>query len=567
MPIFSYGGDSLFHVFVVKNIIDMGWFSSNDLVGLPHISGKFFLHDFPIHASLFSLFVIKVIANFSSNAFFVTNIFIIFTFCLVATTSFIALRSFKIGLLSAMLVSVLYAFMPYHLFKNVSHLFLSNYSVIPFVVMVAIWIMNDVIQFVSTNAKGAFCLRPNKHFYAALAVAVFVSMNGIYYAFYSCIIFIFAWFLSSLRTNQFFDKNCFLVVILCLAILSSLCFIFLEPLFYWMQNGVNSMVGARSPQDSETYALKFYKLFLPVTNHYVEYLRNMRAAFDQFSTEYESRSAALGLLSSIGLVFLLIWILAKNQTNQESSIFNKMITWLSLHKKDQNMITNLANLSLLSILFSMVGGLVMFVAVLFPLLRSHARFSVFIGFFVMVFIAMIFDKIVQKKIFNRQFIAPALVILITVMSLFDQIGKISAQTIQSDMLKSQFQIDQAFIQEVEEKNPNADIFILPVFGFPEAAGDSYQSLLGYLHSKDLRWSYPVAMGRESHLWQEKVVQLDFANFIKELKRNGFSAIMIDRQQYILGKGVDLNKMEFNLQNITKNPAIISQDKKFVLYRI
>ena len=149
------------------------------------------------------------------------------------------------------------------------------------------------------------------------------------------------------------------------------------------------------------------------------------------------------------------------------------------------------------------------------------------------------------------------------MALLDQTPKPSF--IQSKEVKSRFLSDKNFVEKIESRLPqNAKIFTLPFMSFPEAAG-GYANLIGYLHSKNLRWSYPSMRGRKSDAWQEKVSKLDFRNFIFELKKVGFSGVFINRPFYENLTGEKLEKIEAKLKSVSTKPELISQDQKLVFF--
>ena len=576
-PIFSNNNDdALFIFFVIKNVIDSGWFFTNEFVGLPHFTQTFFLHDFPLHAEFFHALIIKFFTYFSRNPFLIANSFFILTFALISASSFMALRSFGIGIFSATLASVLYAFLPYHFDRNLWHLFLSNYSIVPLLAMVTMWISSDRLSAFALNQKNQYRLAPNRLFLVSLAISCFAAMNGVYYAFYGCIIFIFAWLLRGLKNGKFFDKNGFAAVILCAVIFGTLLNLYLPALLNQVEYGFNPSVAGRSAAHSEFFGLKIVNLFLPVENHYFDYFARIRAAFDSFAREGESTAEGLGILISAGFLFLILWLICGGYS-RENSFFQRAISKFSLTKKDQSLISDLAGLNLLSVLFATVGGLVMLIAISFPMLRSHARFCVFIAFFSLSAVAIIFDKISEKEIFNQKVFSKILILVIVFLALFDQVGVVSASSIQTEQMRNKFRSDKEFVRKVEESLPQGSaIFILPVYGFPEQ-GDDYGLLSAYLHSKNLRWSYPVIAGRESAVWQEKIAKLSFEKFLDEIRKAGFSGIYIDRMQMTQYSGEekgenakawrDLRSLEKKLRSTTKKPAIISKDLRLVFFKI
>lgn len=563
LPIFDYSGDTLFSIFEMKSVIDNRWFLTNDYIGFPQSLGKFNLYDFPLQAESIHFLVVKFFTLFSSSPFWVINCFFISSFALISASSFAVLRSFKISVFSAIIVSVLYAFTPYHFSRNETHLFLSNYMAIPLIVMLALWIITDKIQIISCNKKNQLCFAPNPSFFIAASYCCFIAANGIYYALYAIIIFIFAWFLRNLKKDNFIS-NIPSSVALCGIIIFMLFLLYLPSFIYWFHNGGNASVVNRDPIESEYYGLKIINLFLPVANHYIDYLRNLRFLFDELSLKnLEQGSESLGILASTGFLFLILWLFAQNHAG-EKSVFQKTIKKYSLNENDQNLISNLAGLNLLSVLFATIGGFVMFVVIPFPLIRSHARFSIFIAFFSLFIMAIIFDKAVKKK----KLFAKIAILIISTLAIFDQVGKVSASIPQSEKVKSAFISDRDFVQKIESTMPkDAMIFVLPVIDFPENA-EPYDLLGGYLHSKNLRWSYPAIAGRPSNLWQHEVVKMNFEDFIFEIKSKGFSGIYLN-QKMMAEKfsWSEVRQFTKQLKQISQELPLVSADSNLMFFEI
>ena len=560
-PIFSYDGDSLFILLLIKTIISQGWFFFNPAVGLPHIDGIFYFHDFPLQASSFNFLVFKLISYFTQNPLLILNIFFIASFSLISFTSFIALKSLKTGNLSAILVSVLYAFMPYHFIKGVNHIFLSNYMVIPLIFMVSMWIFEKKISLITLDKDGKFYLKPNQYFTYGALIIIFMSVNDIYYAFYGSIIFIISWFISALQSGKFLNKNLFNLVALAFLQLLVILIIYFPSIIFWQKHGYNNL-SDRIISDSEFFGLKIVNFFLPVTNHYIEFFRDISFAFIDAVGGGERVAQSLGLGVSFCLIFLLLWPLLK--MSNKSELLNKIIQKFSLTKRDQEIVNRLSSMSLLAILFSTTGGLVMFIAMIFPSIRSHARFSILIAFFALVLLSLFFDKIVESKIFQKKILAKILVIFITILMIFDQSGnhKINEDKIVKNIQK--FAIDKKFIQNIEQDfAKDAAIFNLPFAEFPVAR--NYQNLLGYIHSENLRWSYPAMSGRESNKWQKKVIKLPFAELIAEIKNAGFQGILINIPNYTADHGAD--KMQEMLRKFSKGAAKFSDNSQWVFYDI
>lgn len=567
VPAFGYDTDAVLFLFYIKNIIDTGWIFTNNYVGLPHLTEVFSIYDFPIQSDLFDLAVFKLFSYFTNNAALIANLFFILSFALIAATSFIVLRVFKVSIFTATIISVIYAFLPYHILRGVWHLFLSNYMIVPFAVMVGLWISSDKLGIFGVNDKQQYCVKWNKYFFISALVSILAAISGVYYAYYSCVIFVFAWFLRSFKKGGFLNKGTTEPLFLCVITLVTLVALFLPTFIYQIQHGYNPMVGGRSVAESEFYALRIIDLLMPLSGHHIEALSNLRNNFNLLVEANAERSpATLGFTGAIGFIFLLMWLIGKAIAS-ENSFLEKTIKKFSLSKNDQNTISDLAVFNLLSVLFATVGGLVMFISTSFPLIRSHVRFCIFIAFFALFLIAIISDKIIEKKICGKKIYTQIVLFILMILAVYDQTGRGLVGYTQNHMGLEKYESDHEFVAEIENSMPpQAMIFMLPFSQFPEV--DVYQQLVGYVNSKQLRWSYPSIVGRESSQWQQQVVTLEFKKFIAAIKKAGFEGIYIDRPQYCgTYSPAKLVEMEKMLHSYSKSPMLISKNKQLVFFKI
>jgi phosphoglycerol transferase len=435
--------------------------------------------------------------------------------------------------------------------------------------MVAIWIANEEIEVISRNKKQCLTVSNNKKLLATFLISVIAATNGIYYAFFSIIIFIFALLLTYLKKGKLITARSIVVPIFIILIATIVLYLNLPSSVYWIKHGPRQL-ASRTPYESELYALRINSLLLPVANHCFDFLANIRDSFNNLTTQNgESGAESLGIIGSIGLLFLFFWTIFSNRS-EENSVFQKILKKFSLDSKDQNFISDLAALNISLILFFTSGGLIMFFAIEFPHIRSHARISIFISFICLTAIALLCDKIRQK---NYR-LTTALFLTLFAFGILDQVGRISVGSgnphsliIQSDEMKKRFNYDKTFFSDVEKSLPQKSaIFIFPVQNFPE--GESYHSLTPYLHSKNLLWSFPTINSRENSIWQQSYYKKNFKDFFGEMKKFNFSAVVIDRKLYIGNKDLTgLAKLETQLGSQIKKPPILSQNGDWAFYQI
>jgi phosphoglycerol transferase len=570
IPFFHNEADALLYLFIIKSIVSHGWIFSNPDVGMPNLSSIYSLNNHPQHSEFFNLVIVKFLNLFTDNIFLIENLFFLITFFLISTFCFIALRVYKISVFTSFLIAILYGFLPYHFERNLCHLFLSNYAIIPLYSLVIIWIYEEKIKFIGLNKNHRFCLTLNKYFYLSSLIVFFSCLNGFYYACFGIMAIGFSYILFSLKKGNFFNRNFLNILFLIFIFFVVTIYINIPTIVGFFKDNA---IPHRGYNDSYIYGIKIINLFLPIENHYFEFLAKIKIFFNVFvDNEMENSSASLGIVGATGFLFSLLWLLLKNNNN---SFYVKTVKRFFLKEEDCDKISFLASMNFLSILFlSAGGGLIMFILVGFPFLRSNARFVVFIAFFSFVIIGIIFDKIIAHKFFKTTNKSKLFVMIIAILAFGDQVGISSFKVIQPTEIIDQYQNDQDFVDEIEKSLPiNSSVFVLPFFGYPEETNDYQRGLIGYLYSRNLKWSYPVNKKSKTLIWQNKVFyHRDFNYFIAQLKKNGFSGVYLDKDAYLMFnevniKAINLYDLENKLKKYTKYPVIYSRDKVQMFVRI
>ena len=131
---FSYDGDVLFYLAMIKTMIEGGSFYYCSHLGAPF--GMDFL-DFPGSDGLLWM-LMRIITIFTRNPFVTLNVFYISGFVLVFYSTFWSLRQLKIGLCLSIAGAVIFMSLPYHYLRGVNHLFLATYFIVPLIVIVAL---------------------------------------------------------------------------------------------------------------------------------------------------------------------------------------------------------------------------------------------------------------------------------------------------------------------------------------------------------------------------------------------------------------------------------------------
>ena len=103
-------------------------------------------------------------------------------------------------------------------------------------------------------------------------------------------------------------------------------------------------------------------------------------------------------------------------------------------------------------------------------------------------------------------------------------------------IRSEFISDRDFVQQVERLLPRgAMVYQFPYHKFPESGHIGhmfeYQLFTGFLHSKELRWSYGGMKGRPGDGWHQDVAALPLPERISRLREAGFAGIYVDCRAY------------------------------------
>lgn len=519
---FSFGGDALYTYAITKTAIENGWVWHNNALGAPYGLDNY---DFPAFNFL-DILIIKIISLFSSDAFFVENLFYLLTFPLTTLTSLIVFRQFNINYAYSALGSLLFTFMPYHLLRlYLDHLNAASYYVIPLMVMVLLWIYsNELILPNSNNTFSIKYLLSNRKIMASIIICILAGSCFKYYPYIFCIFLLIMGVLTSVKSwkkTPFFVSAVLIISVVLVVIVN-----YMPVIIYDYQNGANFGVIARQPADSEIYGMKIIQLLLPIYGHRIPIFSNFAEYYDRTAPLInENASSSLGVIAGFGFIILIAYIFF---TSCGASI--KLNAFFS--NRLGTVLNGLSLLNLSAILFATIGGISTIVAyTVLTQFRSMNRISIFIAFFSIFAILILLQEVSEKFFSNKHdiLICSIAFILLTV-GMFDQTSNFYVPTY-SD-LKENHLNDKHFIANIESQMPkNAMIFQLPYMSFPESPTINKMAcnshLRAYLHSLDLRWSYPAMKGRTGDAWQKLVASMPVQDMLKTLSQTGFEGIYID----------------------------------------
>jgi phosphoglycerol transferase len=516
---FDYDGDSLLYSLMIKSTLDHGWFWTNPSVGAP---GALLLYDFPASAhDSFHLLVIKLMSVFTSDWALLTNLYFLLGFPLTALSAMAVSRHFGIGRRTAIVGSVLYAFLPGRLLKGETHVFMDVFYQVPLAILVVLWVCGDRPPLLQANATGkrsiALTLRDTRS-YVALAICALSASTSLYYAFFTACLLLAGGAWASIERRTL--RNLVSGALLAFAIGVGLAVNALPSIVYTARHGPNLEVAHRKPIEAEYYGLKITQLLLPADGHRIP-------AFERLKREYnstaplvnENRFASLGLIGSAGFLALLGFAVTGRRTRHAPE------QWLR----------PLGVLNLIAVLLGTIGGLGALMALIVtPQIRSYCRISVLIGF-LSLFAVMILLECVRRP---RPVLTSILLPMLLLLGLFDQVTPLAVRDYAAT--KSEYASDADLVRRIEAALPNrAAILELPFMPFPETAPvhrmSGYAPVRFYLHSRTLRWSYPAMRGR-GRVGASEAAALEPSTIAGVLKSVGFGGILIDRHGYVDGGG-------------------------------
>jgi hypothetical protein len=126
---FTYTGDGTLNLLFIKDVLENPWYFENSRIGAP---AGLELYDYPvINGETLNLLLFRVLGIGTADPALVLNLFFLLTFPLTALTSFIVLRRLPVSRGIALVVSVLFALLPYHFMRGEAHIFLAAYYAVP----------------------------------------------------------------------------------------------------------------------------------------------------------------------------------------------------------------------------------------------------------------------------------------------------------------------------------------------------------------------------------------------------------------------------------------------------
>jgi hypothetical protein len=540
------GADSDFYQALIKNFVETGHYYVNDRLGAPGVQE---LYDFPLpHTS--HLVFLSVLRIFSRNFGLVLNLFYLLGFPLAAMTALGVFRQFGIPAILGVAGGTLFAFLPYHLFRNQQHLFLSSYYLVPLGIMVVLWVSQGHALFgFEAGQTGIRALLPTRRGWVSLGICALVGSDNPYYAFFTGIFLVVGALLACLRHRR--RRALFSAGILGCSLAAVLLMNLLPSLYYIHTHGPNP-IAQRNPAEAEVFGLKIVQLVAPVTFHRLAALAEWKRNYNVPAPFVnENDMATLGVVGTVGFLALLAMFFG-NSTKP--------------------LLYSLSVFNLWAVLVGTIGGFgSLFSFAVYSQFRAYNRISIFIAFFSFMAVLILSERLIRRTVSSsRQWLGLAVASLVLVVIGLGDLIPVAFTGVPPDRqgVKGRYRADQAFVAQIENSLPAGSmIFQLPYVAFPGGGNIyhmwEYEQVWGYIHSRSLRWSFGSMRGRPVDRWIARVSQASVSSMVSAVATAGFAGIAIDRQGYPDSAA----SLEAQLRGLLGIGPLVSQNGQFSFFRL
>ena len=577
------GGDGILIPWFIKNIIKFGDIYNSNLASAPT---EFSMYRWPIIAENIHFLSFKIISLFKKDIYFVYTLYFLIKFYIIGLLTFFSLKLLKISNITILVVAILFVFSPIAFSRYLGHYFLGVYYAVPCFLGLCIFSLKIFFQNYRLTIKD---------FVLITIFLTLISLSGIYYAYFSILFFLFLFLIlvciDFAKNGLKISYKSFLPLIISFVILLIIIIFSLDVIIASIEN--NYPPRANPLIASDIYGLKISWLFLPISNHLFSNFAEFKNLVNSFPLTNENSLNSVGLVSSLGLVILLIWPLVNFYYFFKRKNFFFDANFVSSNELNFITLNIIFIFFIYGILISSIGGFSLFLMTIFSPIRAYSRIGIFFCFFGLVTFAMMIQILKQKinyvdhrQKYLKRILINIFIILILIIGLTDQIGKRGPLQI----IGKHFKSDQIFFGAVEKQlSKNSKVFILPVLPFPEHPPFKkivdYDHIRAHVHTKDIHFNYPAFRDSNSFKWQAHISNLplipgphkninlenwnnysdliDINYFIQSLKLFGFEGIIIDRNAFANnGK-----KITSKFINFLQTDGYESEDKRYIFFKL
>jgi len=432
-------------------------------------------------------------------------------FGIVAAWSFYsAARLWGVSRFAAWSFAIVYAFLP-HTQRSISNLGIIFTGLLP--------LQFYVLWYIATAQKLSW---RSSRFRLTLIVSLLSGILNIYWIALFLQLYVLSLGCRLIRRRQDFIRALIPFSFTCLTALAFLGSFIL----YRINYGRNPMALVRTYLDIELWSLKPIDLLIPNWGAHLD----ISSGF--FSRYYDGGrikigeywwGAYIGFFAIIGLLILFLKGIQR-QINKRSPALPYLATlWI--------------------IAYSSFGGgnSIFSLLVNFYDIRCTNRYSVAIATIGMLYFAFLINRLIRKYSWGVKAIFLSSLSLLGILdqsfSIYNQAYNYSPPSVINKSVKE----DKALALKLESiLREDSMIYMLPVLDFPEPSqvkkiGDFefylYGSMVPFLYSTNLRYSYGSHKGRQGSDWQFDVEKLPPAEMAAKLESYGFSGILLNRKCY------------------------------------
>ncbi|EAQ81719.1 putative carbohydrate translocase [Blastopirellula marina DSM 3645] len=438
-----------------------------------------------------------------------------------------------------------------------AHLWLGCYLTVPLAMIVVAWVLQNRASLIGSVHDGRwkwtlFSLPT----LAAVVICAALGFDFPYYPVFTAFLLLIVGPYAALQTKSWTPviRSGFLIAAIVFFFAANVS----PNLVYRIQYGKNpspAMVSTRSWTDSERYALKIASLVLPAEEHPIRVLKKLRNKYNAGTiTASEDGSPALGMIASGGFLFLIGWLLWRQNHGKTES--TRTIDWMSL-------------LTIATLLLATVGGFSALSSILATgVLRGYNRISIFIMFFSLVPVGLWLSYL-QARCWDHLHWRTGFVIgllLLTLLGSFEQSRYFRKAGVNEI---AEFDSDRSFVRQIEQDaGPTGKVFQYPLQNFLSYAGpaiaiDPYTHFRGYLHSDTLTWSFGAVVGRQGADLQDWIASLEPEEALPVLTLFEFNGIYIDRKLYA-DHGAEI---ESDFARLLKAEPVVSEDQRLTYFSL
>ena len=153
-----------------------------------------------------------------------------------------------------------------------------------------------------------------------------------------------------------------------------------------------------------------------------------------------------------------------------------------------------------------------------------------------------------------------------IFSLYDQIPV--SVTGAAAQLQEEKNSDSQFVKRIEDSVPKGSmIFQLPYHPYPEGGPvnqmQDYHLFVGFMYSKDLKWSYGGSKGREGDLWYQQTAGKPVEQMVGELRAKDFAGVYVDKRAY---DDIGFADLDASLKRVIGCEPIHSENGNLYFYK-